>query len=69
MFNRKFRNDKTNKSIIKRVGERRKDLKKRRKRRSIDSRLTREKSSFNLRAISAETTDSAEIIAVRIKGI
>ena len=36
------------------------------KRRSIDSRLTREKSSFNFREISEVTTDSEEIIPVMI---
>lgn len=44
-----------------------KDKKKRLKRRSIDSKWTREKWSFNFLEISEETTDSAEIIPVIIK--
>ena len=35
----------------------------------MESRLTSKKSSFNLRAISEDTIDSAEIIPVRIKVI
>ena len=41
--------------------------KKRRKRRSIDSRLMREKCPLSLRAISEATIDSAEIMAMIMK--
>lgn len=64
MFNIKARNNGRNKWFKERASNRKKELKKCLKRRSIDSRWTKEKSSFNLRDISKVMIDSAEIIPV-----